>query len=408
MRVGAILLAAGLLALGQAAPAAQDSSAPSPPKRILDGTPPVSPEPALDRLVKQAGEAQKAGRLDAAVDAYKKALALKPTWIEGHWALAGLLYDLERYKEARDHFRPVVADRPKDGLAWAMTGLCDVRLKDYEWGLTDLEKAASLGIPNAEVASMVRLQTALLLNHAGNPEAAFQLLQEFATQRKDSPWVIVAFGIAMLRLPLMPEEVPPEKREMVQLAGHGGYHMARGRRTAVGRLALEELVSRYPTEPNVHYAFGVYLAPEEPDAALREFRTELRANPEHFPALLKIASLETRRGNGAEGVAAAEKAVSLQPALPGARLILGRALLEAGNAERAVQELEKGASMAPESGDIQFALARAYQRAGRTEEAARARQEFLKLERASKAQASGPGQREDAYGGSADTQGGPN
>jgi predicted Zn-dependent protease len=191
----------------------------------------------------------------------------------------------------------------------------------------------------------------------------------------------------------MPDEVPREKRDMVLLAGRGGYHMARGRRTAVGRLALEELVSRFPGEPNVHYALGTYIAPEDPEAAVVEFRRELARDPGHVPALVQIASIETRRGNAAEAVAPAEEAVRLAPDVPAARLVLGRALLELGQAERAVQELEKGAALAPESPDIQFSLARAYQRAGRGEDAERARQEFLRLDRAAREREDDAGRR---------------
>ena len=71
--------------------------------------------------------------------------------------------------------------------------------------------------------------------------------------------VIVGFGLSLLRLRQMPDEVPSDKRPMVMLAGRGGYHMARPRRTAVGRMALEELVSRYPSQPNAHYALGTYI-----------------------------------------------------------------------------------------------------------------------------------------------------
>jgi tetratricopeptide (TPR) repeat protein len=345
---------------------------------------------AFDRIVQQAAQAREGGRLAEAAGHYSEALGLKPGWIEGHWALATLLYDLDRYEEAREHFRSVVSARPQDGVALALKGLCDARLKDYDTAFAELQQARVLGVPTAEVRSVAAFQLALLLNRAGSPEAAFEILRGLAVQGRDSPPVIEAFGLSTLRLRLMPEEVPAEKREMILLAGRGGYHMARGRRTAIGRLALEELVSRFPAEPNVHYAFGAYIAPEEPDAAIAEFRKELARDPTHYPALLQVASIETKRGNPDKALAPAEEAARLAPDVPAARLILGRALLELGETERAVQELEKGAALAPNSPDIQFSLARAYKRAGREEDAERARQEFLRLERA--AHESDPGQ----------------
>jgi tetratricopeptide (TPR) repeat protein len=188
----------------------------------------------------------------------------------------------------------------------------------------------------------------------------------------------------------MPDEIPAEKRDMVMLAGRGGYHMARGRRTAIGRLALEELVSRFPAEPNVHYAFGVYIAPEEPEAALDELRKELAREPGHVAALVQIASVELRRGNHAAALPRAEEAARLAPNVPATRLVLGRALIESGEIDRAIAELESGAALAHESPDIQFALARAYQRAGRADDAERARGLFLKLDRAARERDSPP------------------
>ena len=185
----------------------------------------------------------------------------------------------------------------------------------------------------------------------------------------------------MLRLRQMPDEVPAEKREMVRLAGRGGYHMARPRRTALGRLALEELVSRYPAEPNVHYALGDVPRARRPGrGASRSSGGSCASIPITRRPSSRSAHLETRRGNVAAALPLAEKARALAPDVPAARLVLGRTLLDLGRTEEAIAQLERAAALAPESGDVQFALSRAYQRAGRTEAATRAREEFLRLE----------------------------
>jgi tetratricopeptide (TPR) repeat protein len=355
----------------------------------LGGTAPSRPAaargPSFERASREAEAARAAGRLEEAVTAYRKGLSLRPAWIEGEWALATLLYDLGRYGEAAPLFAQVVKVRPRDGLAVALQALCAYRTKDYDAALAGLQRAHDLGVPNPDVDAVAAFHAALLMNRAGNPDGAFEILRGFAQKGRDEPSVIDAFGLFMLRMAKLPEEVPPEQREMLRLAGRGGYHMARGRRTAVGRLALEELVSRFPSVPNVHYALGVYVAPDDPDSALEEFRRELRATPDHYPSLLQMALLETNRGRAAEGLPFAEQAARVAPDVPAARLALGRALLDLGETDRAVRELEKGAALAPESPDLHFALARAYQRAGRTEDAERSRQEFLRLDRARRA-----------------------
>jgi tetratricopeptide (TPR) repeat protein len=371
--------AAALLALALAAAVPSPGAAPA----ATAGTRPAASP--FDRLSRAAAAARDAGTLEEAATLYGKALALRPGWTDGRWALASLLYDLDRYPEARDQFRKVAAARPRDGTVAVLLALCDFQLRDYAAVAAGLARAHELGVANPDVQSAAAFHTALLLSHAGNPDGAFSILRTFAARGVDKPSVIEAFGLSVLRMTEMPADLTPEQRQMVVLAGRGGYHMARGRRTAVGRLALEELVSRYPSVANVHYALGSYIAPDDPEGAIEEFRRELRANPQHVPAMLQMAMIEIRRGNAATALPLAEEGVRLAPEVPASYLALGRALLETGDTDRAVGALERSAALAPESSDVQFALARAYQRAGRTDEAERARQEFLRLDKAAKA-----------------------
>jgi len=333
----------------------------------------------FDEVVAESTAAREAGDLEQALEGFTRALALRPEWTEGQWAVATLLYDLDRFAEARAHFQSYVDGHPEDSLALALKGLCESRLGLQEAALTDLQAALRIGIPHAAVASAARLDAALLVNRLGNPDAALNLLRDFAIRGEDQIPVIQAFGLALLRLPLLPSEVPEEKRDMILLAGRGAYRMNRARRTPTGRLALEELVSRFPAEPNVHYALGLYLQPEEPDRAAREFRRELELWPENYVAMLQLASMELRRGNLDTALEMAERSYELAPQSPATHLLLGRALLETGDASRALELLESGARMAPESAEFPYALARAYRRAGRREEAARADARFREL-----------------------------
>ena len=384
------MLAGMLLALLLGCPWAAAQAAPDTQSPKLASPAAAATGPSFDQLAKKAVAAKEAGQFDDAIQYYGQALAMRPGWIEGHWALATLLYDLDRYSEARDHFRRVVQAEPKNGLALGLKGLCEVQLKNYERALGELQQARALGIPSPEVLSVAGYQAATLLNRFERYEAAFEILREFSLQEKDSPGVIEAFGLSILRLPYLPSEAPPEKREMILMAGRAAFQMAKGRRSAAGRMAFEELVGRYPTAPNVHYAYGTFMLPEEPDVALEEFRRELRASPSHYHAMLQIAYELLKRGNYQEALPLAEKAVELAPNLFPARNALGRALFESGQTERAVEELEAGVKLAPDSPELRFALARAYQRLGRTDDAVRERAEFLKLDRATRAARSGP------------------
>ena len=333
----------------------------------------------LDHLAEEAAKAQAAGHLVEAVGHYEAALRLRPSWIEGRWALAMLLYDMNRYEQARGHFDALVKARPNDGTALALKGLCEAMLKDEQRAVGDLRRGIRLGIASPQVKSTATFQAAILTNKLGDPEGAFETLRQSAVDGDDRPTVIETFGLITLRLPLAPADIPADRREMVLLAGRAGYDMARARRSANGRLAIDELASRYPAEPSVHYARGMYLLPDDPAAAVEEFRRELAVSPDHHVAMIQIALAELKQGHADVALPFAEKAASLAPKMPAAHVALGRALLALGQVERAVQEMEAAAKLAPEIPRLRYSLAEAYDRAGRKDDAARERSEFVKL-----------------------------
>jgi tetratricopeptide (TPR) repeat protein len=192
----------------------------------------------------------------------------------------------------------------------------------------------------------------------------------------------------MLRMPFLPNEIPPDKRELVLIAGRAGFNMA-ARRMEESRKAFDELLARYPEEPNIHYAFGIFLLNQDADAALEEFRRELKISPSHVPAMLQMAFEYLKRDEHENALPWAEQSVRLAPNLFPARNALGRILLELGQVERSIKELEAGVKLAPDSPEMHFALARAYTRADRKEEAAREREIFQKLDKLYRTQRDG-------------------
>ena len=373
-----------------AAPATSGAAGMQASPRAASPRPRPPSSPSFDAVVKKAEAAKAAGRFDEAIQHYRQALKLQPTWLEGRFFLGTLLYDNDRYAEARDEFRTLVQADPKNGLVLALKGLCEFRLQNHERALTELEAARALGIVSPEVMAAASYHAAILMNRFEQFESAFDVLRGFAQQDKDTQGVIEAFGLSILRMPFLPSELPPERREMVLMAGRAGFYQAKNRRSPVAQLAFEELVSRYPTAPNVHYAFGVYLVSEQPEAALEEFRRELRSSPTHYHAMLQIAYELMKEGKYEEAKPHAEKAAELAPSLFVAHHARGRILFETGDADQAIQSLETAMKLAPDSPEVRFSLARAYAKAGRSEDAARERAEFLRLDKARQTTRSGP------------------
>jgi tetratricopeptide (TPR) repeat protein len=341
---------------------------------------PVRANIEFDQAVKSADEARLAGRLDEAVRLYGKALRIRPKWPDGWWYIGAILYEKDLYAQARDAFQNVVALEPERGPAWGMLGLCQFQTREYDRAVVSLQRGRALKLgENKELESVVRYHTALLYIRFEQFEIAYDILSEFLRVGNASSKVIEAFGLTLLRLPFIATELPPDKREQVMIAGQAGFNMA-ARRPDVARAAFDQLLTRYPDTPNVHYAFGVFLLNQDADAALKEFNRELEISPLHQPAMVQIAFEYLKRDDYNAALPLAEKAVQLAPKMFPARNVLGRVLLELGQIDRAIAELEEGTRLAPASPEMHYALGRAYRRAGREQEAKREVALFQKLQ----------------------------
>jgi len=342
-------------------------------------TRPTSPA-AFDTARQQAEQAREAGRAAEAIDWYQKAIALKPTWTEGYWYLGTMYYEADRHRECRDAFARVVRAQPDHGAAWAFRGLCEYRLAEYIPALQHLTRADDLGLgPQRDLQAIVAYHRALLLTQSGQFERALDIEMGLLRGGNAGPEIQQAMGVTLLRLPLLPQDVPAEKRRLVELAGRAGAAgIALTHQEA--EPAFRDLVAAYPAEPNVHYLYATYLARDRPDEALEEFKTELERSPDHVLARVQIAQ-ELLKRNDVDGAAPyAREAVRLGPKNFLARKVLGQIELQTGHVERAIAELETERTLEPTSPTVRFQLARAYQRAGRAEDAARERTEFKRLE----------------------------
>jgi len=335
----------------------------------------------FDNAVKLGDEARNAGRLDEALASYGKAVQIRPRWPDGWWYLGAIFYEKDLYTQARDAFRNLAALEPDRGPVWGMLGLCEFQMRNYEPAVIALQRGRSLGFNgNQELESVVRYHAALLYARFEKFEIAFEILREFLRSGVNTnPKISEAFGIVILRMPLLPSQIPADKREEVVLAGEAGLNMA-ARRLDDARKAFATLIERYPNDANVHYSYGVFQLSQDADLALSELKKTLELEPAHQPAMVQMAFEYLKREQFNDALPLAERAVQLSPKMYPARNVLGRVLLGLGQTDRAVKELEEGVRLAPSSPEMHFALARAYTRAGRKQDADRERETFKKLQ----------------------------
>ena len=393
------VLVALCLAGGASLASAQAPAPAKPPARPRPATAkPATADPAgFAAIAKQASAARDANDLDTAVALYKRALALKPDWTEGWWGLGTACFDLDRYADANDAFRRVLAKDDSDGVTWVFKGLTSFKLKRYDEALSELTQARRRGVTaSREISETARYHTALLLTRNEDYEQSLAVLSDFGLEGNDSPRIIEALGLATLRMPILPDDLPGTRRELVMMAGRAQFFFA-ARLLQASQNAFETLATRYPDTPNVHYAYGVMLAGEQPEQAIERFKRELKVSPTHVLAKIQIAFAYIKRSEFAEAKPWAEQAAQEAPTLFIAHNALGQALLATGDVEGAVRALENAVKLAPDSPAMHFALARAYRAANRGADADREQAEFTRLDRLIRQQRTG----ENSVGGMA-------
>lgn len=355
------------------------------------GAPPqAAPPETFESAARRAQAAREATHDAEAIAAYQAALALRPEWDEGLWYLGTLLYQAGRCEEADAAFARFLDLKPQTGAGWVLRGFCSFETGDFKAAADRLRRGLGLGLGgNAELTALARLRLALALVKTYQFEEATRPLTILARGTPEKPEVVAAVGLALLRMAMLPSEIPAPRQDLVQKTGRAGaFHLAE--RGTDAERAYAELVATYPDEPWIHYAQGVFLLRTDSERGMAALKRELQVNPGNVLACLEIAFELLKLHRNDEAQAVAERAVELAPTLFATHAALGRALVELGELDRGTRELEQATLLAPESAEVHFSLARAYARAGRETDAARERAEFTRLQQAAAAAGGAP------------------
>jgi tetratricopeptide (TPR) repeat protein len=336
--------------------------------------------PSFDDLARRAQAALDSRPAEAA-GLYRQALAIQPTWAEGWFYMGAALYQTDRYAEASDAFRKGLELSPKAGSGWAFLGLCEAELDNPDQALSDIRKGLELGLgDNWQFQVAVRVRAAQIYIRSASFGEALAQLQPLALHKESSRAVVDTMGLCALGIPASLRELSPQRRAVVGLAGKAAWALA-DQRPADAAAGYRQLLEKYPHEPGVHYARGLYLMETDMAAALGEFQQEVRNNPSHWPALILLGSLHTRRGAVEPAIQVLRQAMKIVPAKHRwlCHAELGQAHMAADNLDAAILEFQAAVRLMPSNAPMHYLLSQAYRRAGRKEDSEREAAEFRKL-----------------------------
>lgn len=350
---------------------------------------------SFDDLASRAQSALESDHVPEAIRLYQQATKLRSDWTEGWWHLGTLLFDSERFLEARGAFAHfVLAEKQQPGPGFGMLGLSEFHLKHYPSALAALERSIRLGLGNnPDFVRAVLYHDGILNTLFGKPDIALIRLtlaaNRIAAAHPDASTDAVlsdtqlldAFGMAALRRAKLPANVPAEQLPLVRQAGRAQALIALQDRVAA-ETELKQLLALYPSEASVHYLYGVFLLREHPPLAMDEFQRTIALSPSSAPARIQLALEYLRTGDYQKGLKFAKEAVALAPGDFVSHLACGRLLAELGQTAAAIPQLRTAVKLAPGSPDAHFALSRALSQAGQNSESSRERAEFERLKSA--------------------------
>jgi len=328
----------------------------------------------------RAAAAQAKGDADQAIQNYQRALQLRPEWDDGRWNLAMLQYSAGHCPEAISELKISLERQSNVGTAWAVMGLCEFEMKDYKNALIHLQRGEQLGFGGSpEAIGLARYRLAVLENQNGQFESAMETLLPGTRSGTPAKEVEIALGMALLRMPALPEQVEPSKLALVQSTGEIAALLQNSKYDQAFP-KLEVLLKQYTSVPFLHYAYGTALAAlSQFDEAEIQLRAELKISPESELAYISLASVALKQYRPAEALASAQRAVQLAPDSAEAHYVLGRACLDLGQNKLAVRELEQASKLAPGSPEVHFNLAKAYAKEKLSEKAEQERVIFARL-----------------------------
>jgi len=333
----------------------------------------------FEELSARATAARQANDVPGAIELYRQALQLNSKWDEGWWFLGSLLYDSDQYPDGRDALNHFVDLQPKAAPAWGLLGLCEFETGEYPQSLSHIQRSLSLSAPSdPQMDVVLRYHEALLLTREGDFDKALQKYSRFARDGAQNKSILLGIGLAVLRTPLLPKDIRAEKEDLFLTAGKAASYRMAGNVTE-GDQAFRDLLTRFPTAANVHYAYGLTLLATDPDQGIEEFEAELQNNPGNTAADSMLAWVLLRRSEYQTALPYAEKAAQADPNSAIAQFVFGRSLVETGAVDRGIQHLETGAKLDPKFLESHLSLATTYARIGRNQDARRERQISMDL-----------------------------
>lgn len=344
---------------------------------ILTTSSSASAQNSVDPKLKiDAEHAQAAGKHDLATTLYAKALQQDPGWTEGWWRYGGLLYEQQNLQDARLAFSHLTQLAPRNPLGFALLGLCEYGLADWNNASLHLNKALNHGGLPPEIANVAMYDFGLVLMQQHNRNGAIIIFRLLQHQTPDYPNLVPAFGSAELNLQAIPT---PEQPLYASVLVEGQAAVAVLQlRIADAEQLYRQAIEQNPKLPFTHLCLALFLLNQgkEPEAEA-ELKAESLVNTTTADAWVWLARLTLARRDASDARTDAERALKLRPNDGLLYLIVGRSFMIDQQWDKALAALQKAEALAPENYEVHYALTSVFSALNQSTDAVAERKMFV-------------------------------
>lgn len=277
-------------------------------------------------------------RFEAAIDYYRRAMAINPDLPGLQMNLGLALFKVAQFPGAIEAFSSEIRKHPGDLRLTILLGMAHYGMKDYLVAIPYLQRATERDTQSIPLR--------MALAHSCMWSKQYQCVLDVHGQ------ILALKG---------------ETAEADMLAGEAFDRMGNG---AAAEKQLRAAFQINPLEPNVHFGLGYLLWKQSrwSDAAL-EFQLELDKNPEHKSSRIYLADAWVHQGESAKAQAALEGLLSTDQSEPLVHRDLGIIYAKAGRSDDAIRELGLATKLDPDDAETPLELAKLLRPKGEKESA---------------------------------------
>lgn len=341
-------------------------------------------QPAADAesLVRDGAAAQQHGDLKAAIDDFRKALALNPEMIQARASLGEALAAAGQMNEAIENDARVLEADPQNDEVRMNLAMAYYRTGDWNHARLQLEKLHAARPADINRTTLL----AYTYNKLDRPGDAVALLRPLERDHAGSFQFEYVYAFALIASGNLDEGLPRMEKlakennsaEAWLAAGSGRFYR---KEMEMAQADLDAAIAMNPKLPGVQSLDGqARYGHGDVEGAVVAFHAALREDPKDFMANLYLGTIRLEQRNLDEAQPLLELALQLRPNWPFARLQMAKLNELKGRLQQAEDILEDLERSDPNWIEPHVALAAIYYRLKRPADGAREREIVQRLE----------------------------